>query len=101
MQVSDSQNTGLLNSTSNRGDETGDISNASVEEITKEAAVSKFADAVAAANDGGHIVPREESEVVRLPDGPPKGMPAVGHTTDFPRADNLYRKKESLPYDEC
>ena len=77
------------------------MSNRSVEEITKEAAMNKFADTVAAANDGQQMAPREESEVVRLPDGPPKGMPAVGHTTDFPRADNLYRKKESLPYDEC
>jgi hypothetical protein len=30
----------------------GDVSNRSVEEITKEAAMNKFADTVAAANDG-------------------------------------------------
>lgn len=28
-------------------------------------------------------------------------MPGVGHTRVFPRQDNVYRKKESLPYDEA
>jgi hypothetical protein len=28
-------------------------------------------------------------------------MPAVGHTLEFPRKDTAYKKKESLPYDEC
>ena len=27
-------------------------------------------------------------------------MPAIGKTTEFPRKDNYYTKKESLPYDE-
>ena len=30
----------------------------------------------------------------------PIGMSSVGSTTLFPREDNLYRKKESLPFDE-
>ena len=30
----------------------------------------------------------------------PKGMSALGHTTVFPREDNLYMSKESIPYDE-
>jgi hypothetical protein len=28
-------------------------------------------------------------------------MPAVGNTSAFPRADNLYKAKESIPFDEC
>lgn len=32
---------------------------------------------------------------------PPIPMPSVGHTTQFPRTDNVYKKKESLPYDEA
>lgn len=28
-------------------------------------------------------------------------MPAIGHTLEFPRRDTAYKKKESLPYDEC
>ena len=28
-------------------------------------------------------------------------MPAIGHTTEFPRSDNVYKKKESIPYDEA
>ena len=28
-------------------------------------------------------------------------MPAVGHTLEFPRKDTAYKKKESLPFDEC
>ena len=28
----------------------------------------------------------------------PKGMSALGHTTVFPREDNLYMSKESIPY---
>jgi chloride channel 7 len=31
----------------------------------------------------------------------PQGMPGKGRTTIFPRIDNLYKKKESLPYDEA
>lgn len=31
----------------------------------------------------------------------PIPMPAVGHTLEFPRKDTAYRKKESLPFDEC
>ena len=31
----------------------------------------------------------------------PKGMSSVGSTTVFPRVDNLYKKKESLPFDEA
>jgi len=31
---------------------------------------------------------------------PPVAMPAVGHTLEFPRKDNAYKKKESLPFDE-
>lgn len=27
-------------------------------------------------------------------------MPAAGHTTKFPRKDNVYKKKESLAFDE-
>ena len=27
-------------------------------------------------------------------------MPALGKTKEFPRVDNYYTKKESLPYDE-
>ena len=30
----------------------------------------------------------------------PTPMPAAGHTLEFPRRDNMYKKKESLPYDE-
>ena len=30
----------------------------------------------------------------------PKGMSALGHTTVFPREDNMYKSKESIPYDE-
>jgi hypothetical protein len=32
--------------------------------------------------------------------GPPRGMSSVGHTIQFPRKDNMFRHKESLPYDE-
>ena len=60
-----------------------------------------FSDAVAAANDGNGEIKQSDGPVAPVAPGPPKGMPAVGHTTDFPRADNLYRKKESLPYDEA
>lgn len=28
-------------------------------------------------------------------------MPAVGHTMEFPRRDNIYKNKESLPFDEA
>jgi len=28
-------------------------------------------------------------------------MPGKGHTTEFPRKDNMYKKKESLPFDEA
>ena len=28
------------------------------------------------------------------------GMSAVGKTTEFPRIDNLFMKKESIPFDE-
>ena len=31
---------------------------------------------------------------------PDVGMSPVGKTLKFPRKDNLYKKKESLPYDE-
>lgn len=27
-------------------------------------------------------------------------MPNSGNTTEFPRKDNVYKKKESIPYDE-
>lgn len=30
----------------------------------------------------------------------PIAMSAIGHTTDFPREDNIFKHKESLPYDE-
>ena len=33
-------------------------------------------------------------------DPKPKSMSSVGSTTMFPRQDNLYRKKESIPFDE-
>jgi hypothetical protein len=32
--------------------------------------------------------------------GPPVSMPAAGHTTEFPRKDNVYEHKESIPFDE-
>lgn len=28
-------------------------------------------------------------------------MPTLGHTTEFPRRDNVYRQKNSLPFDEA
>ena len=99
MQVTDSQ--ALLNSRTE--DLSADLSgNAEIEEENaKDGLVNRFSDAVAAANDGDLIKERQsEAPGPPLPAGPAKGMPAVGHTTDFPRADNLYRKKESLPYDE-
>lgn len=33
--------------------------------------------------------------------GPPIPMPAIGHTLEFPRKDTAYKKKESIPFDEC
>ena len=33
-------------------------------------------------------------------DTPPVAMNAVGFTTEFPRKDNIYKQKESIPFDE-
>lgn len=38
--------------------------------------------------------------VFSKPESGPKGMPPEGKTYIFPREDNLYKKKQSLPYDE-
>jgi len=87
-----------LNGTQLSGDGLDNVSlDDSVEEITKEQAMNKIAEAASYDTP----VESKESEYFKAADGAPKGMPAVGHTTNFPREDNLYRKKESLPYDEC
>ena len=49
----------------------------------------------AAANDGSGNIEEDEKPAAPIP------MPAVGHTLDFPRKDTAYKKKESLPFDEC
>lgn len=42
----------------------------------------------------------QEQEKEKKPTGTPIPMPAVGHTLEFPRRDTVYKKKESLPFDE-
>ena len=39
--------------------------------------------------------PKQKKFVPKVP------MPAVGHTIEFPRRDNVYKTKESLPFDEA
>jgi hypothetical protein len=51
-------------------------------------------------NDVSQALEEEEEEEQAKP-AAPVAMPAVGHTLEFPRKDTAYKKKESLPFDEC
>ena len=43
----------------------------------------------------------KESDLREEHHGAPRGMPPAGRTLAFPRKDNMYKKKESIPYDEA
>ena len=43
---------------------------------------------------------RNSVRLIPVKETGPKAMPPEGKTLVFPREDNLYKKKQSLPYDE-
>lgn len=43
----------------------------------------------------------EDDAKAKEPEEKPVPMSYIGHTLEFPRKDNVYKKKEALPFDEA